>query len=77
MIKPEVVSPSDEVSTVSYFCSTPLVVKGRTWLPLTPLVFSQSDGQGCQKTPPQPGHRRKLGDWGAHHDRDLRLGMVP
>ena len=39
MIKPKVVSPSDEVSTVSHIFSTPLVVKGRTWLPLTQLAF--------------------------------------
>ena len=61
MIKPEVVSPSDEVSTVSYFFSTPLVVKGRTWLPLTPLVFWPVMA-GLPKNASQPGHGQKA--WG-------------
>ncbi len=39
MIKPPVVTPTDEVTVVSRLFGTPLVVKGLTWLPLTELAF--------------------------------------
>jgi len=38
MIKPVVVHPDDEVTTVGHAFSTPLVVKGKTWIPITPLI---------------------------------------
>ncbi|MEN8240853.1 MAG: hypothetical protein ABFS17_02940 [Chloroflexota bacterium] len=38
MKKPAVVSPTDEVTTVGRVFSTPLVVKGRTWIPFTQLA---------------------------------------
>ena len=38
MKKPAVVRPADEVTTVGRVFGTPLVVKGRTWLPLTQLA---------------------------------------
>jgi len=38
MIKPSVVDPMDEVTTVGKIFGTPLVVKGRTWLPLVQLI---------------------------------------
>jgi Zn-dependent protease len=36
--KPPVVRPADEVTTVSTVFTTPLVVKGNTWLPFTELA---------------------------------------
>jgi Zn-dependent protease len=38
MKKPAVVRPDDEVTTVGKVFGTPLVVKGKTWLPLTELA---------------------------------------
>jgi hypothetical protein len=38
MKKPAIVSPEDEVTKVGQAFSTPLVVKGKTWLPLTQLA---------------------------------------
>ncbi|HSR30537.1 MAG TPA: hypothetical protein VLY63_08220 [Anaerolineae bacterium] len=38
MKKPAVVRPADEVTTVGRVFGTPLVVKGKTWLPLTELA---------------------------------------
>jgi Zn-dependent protease len=38
MIKPEAVSPDEEVEVVGHIFDAPLVVKGRTWLPVTQLI---------------------------------------
>ena len=38
MIKPAVVDPKDEVTTVGRVFTTPLVVKGKTWFPVTQLI---------------------------------------
>jgi Zn-dependent protease len=38
MKKPAVVRPADEVTTIGRVFGTPLVVKGKTWLPLTELA---------------------------------------
>lgn len=38
MIKPPVVRPTDEVTTVGRVFGTPVVVKGKTWLPLAELI---------------------------------------
>jgi Zn-dependent protease len=38
MKKPAVVRPADEVTTVGRVFGTPVVVKGKTWLPLTELA---------------------------------------
>jgi hypothetical protein len=38
MIKPEMLSPQDEVTEVAYIFDAPLVTKGWTWLPLTQLI---------------------------------------
>jgi len=38
VVKPDVVRPTDEVTTVGHVFGTPLVVKGKTWLPLVELV---------------------------------------
>jgi Zn-dependent protease len=38
MQKPAVVSPADEIITVGSVFGTPVVVKGRTWLPLTQVA---------------------------------------
>jgi Zn-dependent protease len=38
MIKPEIVSPGENVNKVGEIFETPLVTKGWTWLPLTELV---------------------------------------
>jgi Zn-dependent protease len=38
MKKPAAVKPDDAVTTVGHLFGTPVVVKGRTWLPLTELV---------------------------------------
>ena len=38
MQKPAVVRPTDEVTTVGCVFGTPVVVKGRTWLPLTQVA---------------------------------------
>jgi Zn-dependent protease len=38
MQKPAVVRPTDEVTTVGSVFGTPVVVKGRTWLPLTQVA---------------------------------------
>jgi Zn-dependent protease len=39
MKKPAAVRPADEVTTVGKVFGTPLVVKGKTWLPLTELAL--------------------------------------
>jgi Zn-dependent protease len=39
MKKPAVVRPADDVTTVGRVFGTPLVVKGKTWLPLTELAL--------------------------------------
>jgi hypothetical protein len=39
MKKPVVVSPSDEVTQIGTIFDTPVVVKGRTWLPAAELVI--------------------------------------
>ena len=38
MIKPPIVTPEEDITTVGEVFSAPLVVKGRTWLPLTQLI---------------------------------------
>lgn len=38
MKKPAVVKPDDAVTTIGHLFGTPVVVKGKTWLPLTELV---------------------------------------
>ena len=38
MIKLSLVKPTDEVTTVGRVLGTPLVVKGKTWLPLVELI---------------------------------------
>lgn len=38
MIKPPIVSPDDDVTVVGKAFSTPLVVKGKTWLPLAQII---------------------------------------
>lgn len=38
MKKPTVVKPDDDVTTVGHVFGTPVVVKGKTWLPLTQLA---------------------------------------
>jgi Zn-dependent protease len=38
MIKPSIVSPEEEITTVGEVFGAPLVVKGRTWFPLTQLI---------------------------------------
>lgn len=38
MIKPPIVRPEEDITTVGEVFGAPLVVKGRTWLPLTQLV---------------------------------------
>lgn len=38
MIKPEVVTPDDEIEVVGHIFDAPLVVKGRTWFPLTQVI---------------------------------------
>ena len=50
MQKPAAVKPTDEVTTVGTVFGTPLVVKGRTWLPLTQvavwLIMAWHAGRG-------------------------------
>jgi hypothetical protein len=38
MKKPPVVIPEEDVDVVGHVFGTPLVVKGRTWLPLTQVA---------------------------------------
>lgn len=56
MIKPEVVSPGQEVTHVGRAFDAPLVVVGKTWLPLTQLVAWEAMRRWvARRSPTRPG----------------------
>jgi Zn-dependent protease len=61
MIKPAIVSPTDQVTTVGRIFSTPLVVKGQTWLPLTQLAVWPIMARLAKKRVPSRSSFHSLG----------------
>lgn len=61
MIKPAVVAPTDEVTTVGKIFGTPIVVKGITWLPLVELVMTGFMAWVAGKRRPERSWLERLG----------------
>ena len=67
MVKPVVVKPADDVTTVGSVLGTPVVVKGVTWLPLTQFAVWLIHGLACRSRPSRPVMVEAAGDWCADH----------
>jgi Zn-dependent protease len=61
MIKPAIVQPDEEVTQVGKVFSTPLVVKGKTWFPLTQLVTWPIMAWAAKKCVPERSWWQSLG----------------
>ena len=61
MIKPPVVRPTDEVTAVGRIFGTPLVVKGKTWLPLIELGAWGLMARAAGKRRPERSWLARLG----------------
>ena len=60
MIKPPIVRPEEEITTVGEVFGAPLVVKGRTWPPLTQLVTWGFMTQWASNRNPERSWQRNL-----------------
>jgi Zn-dependent protease len=60
MIKPPIVRPEEDITTVGEVFGAPLVVKGRTWLPLTQLVTWGFLTQWASNRNPERSWQRNL-----------------
>ncbi|NOY97728.1 MAG: hypothetical protein GXP40_00785 [Chloroflexi bacterium] len=61
MIKPTIVAPTDEVTTVGRVFTTPLVVKGKTWFPVTQLIAWPIMAWVAKKRVPERSWLQSLG----------------
>ena len=61
MIKPAIVQPDEGVTQVGKVFSTPLVVKGKTWFPLTQLVTWPIMAWAAKKCVPERSWWQSLG----------------
>lgn len=61
VVKPDVVNPADEVTTVGSVFGTPVVVKGKTWLPLAELIMWGFMARAAGKRRPERSWLERLG----------------
>lgn len=76
-VKPAVVRSTDEVTVVGTVFRTPLVVKGKTWLPVAELITWPVMAWAAKKTDPGTIVAAESGDRDADHASCFGVRVVP